>query len=90
MLLAEIDLLEVLAFQQIPEMQAPAIARAEQDLVALKDACWYSWKELTSSLSALAAWRFEWLLPGHGWPVQLPAEAMNARLHRLVSRMAAE
>lgn len=64
-------------------------ARA-QDLVAFRDACWYSWPELTASLGKLAAYRFEWLLPGHGWPVHLPAEEMNARLRALVSRMTAE
>jgi hypothetical protein len=61
-------------------------ARA-QDLVAFKDACWYSWTELTASLGALAAYRFEWLLPGHGWPVHLPADEMKARLLALVARM---
>lgn len=61
-----------------------------QDLVAFRNACWYSWTELTASLRELAAWRFEWLLPGHGWPVHLPAEEMNARLRALVARMAAE
>lgn len=61
-----------------------------QDLVAFRDACWYSWTELTASLRKLAAHRFEWLLPGHGWPVHLPAEEMNTRLRALVARMAAE
>jgi glyoxylase-like metal-dependent hydrolase (beta-lactamase superfamily II) len=59
----------------------------EQDLVAFKDACWYSWTELATSLGSLADYRFEWLLPGHGWPVHLPAAEMNARLRALVSRM---
>lgn len=59
----------------------------ERDLVAFKDACWYSWTELAISLGNLAAYRFEWLLPGHGWPVHLPAAEMNTRLRALVSRM---
>lgn len=60
----------------------------EQDLVAFRDACWYSWSELTASLERLAAaYRFEWLLPGHGWPVHLAAGVMNARLRALVGRM---
>ncbi len=59
----------------------------EQDLVAFRDACWYSWSELTASLEKLAACRFEWLLPGHGWPVHLPAGEMSARLRALVGRM---
>jgi glyoxylase-like metal-dependent hydrolase (beta-lactamase superfamily II) len=57
----------------------------EQDLVAFREACWYSWAELTASLGKrAAAYRFEWVLPGHGWPVHLPAEEMNARLRTLV------
>jgi glyoxylase-like metal-dependent hydrolase (beta-lactamase superfamily II)/ferredoxin len=59
----------------------------EQDLVAFRDACWYSWTELTESLSRLAAYHFEWLLPGHGWLAHLPAEEMSARLLVLVARM---
>jgi glyoxylase-like metal-dependent hydrolase (beta-lactamase superfamily II) len=59
----------------------------EQDLVAFRDACWYSWSELTASLEKLTAYQFEWLLPGHGWPVHLAADAMNARLRALVRRM---
>ena len=58
-----------------------------QDLVAFQDACWYSWTELATSLGDLAAYRFEWLLPGHGWPVHLPAGEMHARLLMLVDRM---
>ncbi|WP_184138400.1 MBL fold metallo-hydrolase [Paraburkholderia atlantica] len=58
-----------------------------RDLVAFSDACWYSWPELTESLGKLAAYRFEWLLPGHGWPTHLPAEEMRARLLALVVRM---
>jgi glyoxylase-like metal-dependent hydrolase (beta-lactamase superfamily II) len=59
----------------------------EQDLVAFRDACWYSWSALTASLEKLAQYRFEWLLPGHGWPVHLTADEMNARLRALVGRM---
>jgi len=62
----------------------------EQDLVAFKEACWYSWTALTASLGDLGGYRFEWLLPGHGWPVHLPADEMQGRLRALVGRMAAE
>jgi glyoxylase-like metal-dependent hydrolase (beta-lactamase superfamily II) len=55
--------------------------------VAFRDACWYSWAALTASLGKLLAYSFEWVLPGHGWPVQLPADAMNARLRGLIERM---
>jgi len=59
----------------------------EQDLVAFRDACWYSWSALTESLAKLADYRFEWLLPGHGWPVHLSVDEMNTRVRDLVTRM---
>jgi glyoxylase-like metal-dependent hydrolase (beta-lactamase superfamily II)/ferredoxin len=58
-----------------------------QDLVAFRDACWYSWSALTTSLAKLVDYRFEWVLPGHGWPAHCGAEEMNARLQELVARM---
>lgn len=64
-----------------------AWSMSEQDLVAFRDACWYSWSALTASLGKLADYRFEWLLPGHGWPAHGTAEEMNARLRALVMRM---
>jgi glyoxylase-like metal-dependent hydrolase (beta-lactamase superfamily II) len=59
----------------------------EEDLVAFRDACWYSWSALTTSLAKLADYQFEWLLPGHGWPAHLPVGEMNKRLRALVTRM---
>jgi glyoxylase-like metal-dependent hydrolase (beta-lactamase superfamily II) len=59
----------------------------EQDLVAFRDACWYSWSALTSSLAKLAGYRFEWVLPGHGWPVHCEAGEMQDRLQALLARM---
>jgi glyoxylase-like metal-dependent hydrolase (beta-lactamase superfamily II) len=59
----------------------------DKDLVAFRDACWYSWSVLGASLEKLADYRFEWVLPGHGWPGHCPAQEMNARLRALVSRM---
>jgi glyoxylase-like metal-dependent hydrolase (beta-lactamase superfamily II) len=59
----------------------------DQDLVAFRDACWYSWSTLGASLAKLADYRFEWVLPGHGWPAHCQAPEMNARLRALVTRM---
>ena len=59
----------------------------DKDLVAFRDACWYSWNALGASLAKLVDYRFDWVLPGHGWPVHCPAEEMNARLRALVTRM---
>lgn len=58
-----------------------------QDLVAFRDACWYSWSALTESLARLAEYHFEWVLPGHGWPAHYEATEMQARLRALVARM---
>ncbi len=66
------------------------LARLEHEragLVAFRDACWYSWSALTASLARLTDYRFEWLLPGHGWPAHLAADKMNTRLRALVARM---
>lgn len=37
-----------------------------QHLFAFRRACWYSWPELIASMQKLAAYSFEWVLPGHG------------------------
>jgi glyoxylase-like metal-dependent hydrolase (beta-lactamase superfamily II)/ferredoxin len=50
-------------------------------LTAFRDACWYSWGEQIRSMEKLLDFRFEWVLPGHGWRHQAPsAEAMRAEL----------
>lgn len=56
-------------------------------LASSQDYCWYSWREQTESMARLADYRFEWVLPGHGQRVQLPAERMHAEMLRLVGRM---
>ncbi|MGB0560412.1 MAG: MBL fold metallo-hydrolase [Spirulinaceae cyanobacterium] len=35
-------------------------------LIAFRRACWYSWPRLKESMQQLAAYDFEWVLPGHG------------------------
>jgi glyoxylase-like metal-dependent hydrolase (beta-lactamase superfamily II) len=35
-------------------------------LIAFRNACWYSWSELFRSMQRLATYSFEWVLPGHG------------------------
>jgi glyoxylase-like metal-dependent hydrolase (beta-lactamase superfamily II) len=64
-----------------------AWSRERKDLVASRDACWYSWSEQKSSLARLAEYRFEWVLAGHGGSTRLPAEQMNVRLRALLERM---
>lgn len=57
------------------------------DLVAFREVNWYSWSEQRRSLAKLAGHRFEWVLPGHGGSVHLPADEMRRRLQALVERM---
>jgi len=64
-----------------------AWSHARKDLLAFRDACWYSWSELRRSLSKLMQYRFEWVLAGHGGSVRLAADDMRLRLHALVQRM---
>ena len=64
-----------------------AAAEDRKRLVAFHDACWYSWEALTASLERLKLYRFEWVLPGHGWSAHLPAAEMGRQLAALVQRM---
>ncbi|HKB80256.1 MAG TPA: MBL fold metallo-hydrolase [Thermoanaerobaculia bacterium] len=56
-------------------------------LYAFRGACWYSWDEQIESMVRLFDYRFEWVLPGHGRPVHLPADRMHAELERCVAWM---
>jgi glyoxylase-like metal-dependent hydrolase (beta-lactamase superfamily II) len=63
--------------------------RDRQELAASEDYCWYSWPQQAESMRRLADYRFEWVLPGHGQKVQLPANEMRARILRLAETMRA-
>lgn len=56
-------------------------------LYAFRNACWYSWPQQIESMRRLLGFRFEWVLPGHGRPIHLPADAMRASLERCVEWM---
>ena len=56
---------------------------ARQTLTAFRTACWYSWPVQTRSMRRLLDYRFEWVLPGHGRRVRLPAPEMRAEVLRL-------
>lgn len=58
-----------------------------QHLYAFRSACWYSWTEQIESMSRLLDYTFEWVLPGHGRPIRLPADRMHAELERCVKWM---
>lgn len=61
--------------------------REEQRLYASKSYCWHSWEEQTESMARLAAYDFEWVLPGHGQRVHLPNATMRQELLLLVEWM---
>lgn len=64
--------------------------RHAKTLSASYDYCWYSWSEQTASMRRLLEHRFEWVLPGHGQRVHLPADEMRRHLADLVADMAAQ
>ena len=59
-------------------------------LSAARDYNWYSWPEQIESMARLATYAFEWVLPGHGQRVRLPADVMRREMTALVERMRAE
>ena len=61
--------------------------RDERHLSASEDYCWYSWPQQAESMERLAAYRFEWVMPGHGQRVHLPAGQMRDQIVRLAGSM---
>src|SRR5215213_8838502 len=51
-----------------------------QSLIAFRGACWYSWTEQIRSMERLAAYDFEWVLPGHGRIANRPKAEMKRHL----------
>lgn len=64
-----------------------AWSAARGHLYAFRNACWYSWSEQIESMTRLLDYRFEWVLPGHGRPVHLPAGEMRESLERCIAWM---
>jgi glyoxylase-like metal-dependent hydrolase (beta-lactamase superfamily II) len=61
--------------------------RDSQQLTAFRDYCWHSWPQQQQSLARLLHYDFQWVLPGHGQRVHLPAEAMQQQMADLVARI---
>ena len=61
--------------------------RDAKRLSASEDYCWWSWPQQAESMRRLADYRFEWVLPGHGQRVQLPAGEMREQILRLAEAM---
>lgn len=51
-------------------------------LYAFRRACWYDWDEVVKSLRKLEGLRFEWVLPGHGWPWHDSAKGMAEQMRK--------
>ncbi len=66
-----------------------SFSRARQRLAASQDYCWHSWPRQIESMAQLAGYNFEWVLPGHGQRVHLPADEMRRQLAELIERMRA-
>ncbi len=64
--------------------------RDAQQLSAFRDYCWYSWPQQAESMARLAEFPFEWVLPGHGQKVHLPADEMRQQMRQLVKSMGNE
>jgi glyoxylase-like metal-dependent hydrolase (beta-lactamase superfamily II)/ferredoxin len=52
-----------------------------------RNVSWYSWTEQKKSLRKLLDYRFEWVLPGHGRSLHLPAGSMRTELAALDGRL---
>src|SRR5438477_13166168 len=52
-----------------------------------RNVCWYSWPEQKRSLRKLLDFQFEWVLPGHGRSLHLPAPQMKAEIEGLSKRL---
>lgn len=61
--------------------------RDERCLAASRSYCWHSWPEQIESMARLQEYSFDWVLPGHGQRVHLPAAEMRSELAALVQRM---
>lgn len=61
---------------------------AEDGRLAMgRSVAWFSWTEQKKSLRLLLDHRFEWVLPGHGRSLQLPAGQMRAEVEALSRRL---
>ena len=60
-----------------------------RELYAFRDACWMDWSVQVASMKRLAAFDFEWVLPGHGRRAHFAKDEMRRRMARCVAWMEA-
>jgi glyoxylase-like metal-dependent hydrolase (beta-lactamase superfamily II) len=58
-------------------------------LIAFRNACWYSWTELLQSMRKLTNYSFEWVLPGHGRRYHADAQTMRQQMQKCLAWMEA-
>lgn len=58
-----------------------------EHLYAFRTACWYDWSIQTASMKTLRDYTFEWVLPGHGRRINLPAAEMRKSLEKCIEWM---
>ena len=54
---------------------------------AFRHVCWYDWRVQTESMARLAEYRFEWILPGHGWRCHFSAARMAEQMRDCIEWM---
>jgi glyoxylase-like metal-dependent hydrolase (beta-lactamase superfamily II)/ferredoxin len=59
----------------------------ERRIEAWREVCWYDWDSLVRSNERLLNYRFEWLLPGHGYRCHFPAAQMADEMRRCQRRL---
>ena len=64
-----------------------AWSETRRHLYAFRSATWYDWVTQIRSMERLARERFEWVLPGHGQKVHLPAAEMREQIVLLAQAM---
>jgi glyoxylase-like metal-dependent hydrolase (beta-lactamase superfamily II)/ferredoxin len=57
------------------------------ELYAFRDACWMDWNVQIASMKRLAAFDFEWVLPGHGRRAHFGKDEMRRRMARCIAWM---
>lgn len=56
-------------------------------LGAFREVCWYSWTEQLKSMQKLAAYDFEWVLPGHGRRFHADVAMMRSQMQLCLDSM---
>ncbi|MBD2114318.1 MULTISPECIES: MBL fold metallo-hydrolase [Cyanophyceae] len=59
-------------------------------LHAFRSVCWYSWPEQIKSMERLAAYDFEWVLPGHGRRHHADKATMHQHMQKCLDWMKAQ